>query len=196
MTEGAGGLSFRPARPCRVLPSKPTLRFGLGLMAEGGGGLGNLRAGPTGGLPDQRRQMSVATGKGLAMISPDEVKPNTLPPPVRIQEILVDGQTLELPTSAPWIGADLRFGDFGWTTSRPHHPAWRKAVCFLILLNQSAASNHPDGADLWDSTRESPPESGGGSVRARQHGKLKFPPFCMTIQHDNIPTHGGSLVEV
>jgi hypothetical protein len=50
--------------------------------------------------------MSVATGKGLAMISPDEVKPNTLPPPVRIQEVLGDGQTLELPTSASWIGAD------------------------------------------------------------------------------------------
>lgn len=58
---------------------------------------------------------------------------------------------------------------------------------------------------LWinqDGLRESsanlPPESRGAGVRvrARQHGKLEFPPLRVTIQADNISTHRGSPVEV
>jgi len=41
-----------------------------------------------------------ATGKGLAQVAPDEVRPNPLPPPVKIEELLVDGESRSLPAAA------------------------------------------------------------------------------------------------
>ena len=51
-----------------------------------------------------------ATSRGLAMVDPARTRTNTLPPPVRVEEVLVDGKPLDLPASA---GAALKIAPGG-----------------------------------------------------------------------------------
>jgi signal transduction histidine kinase len=73
------------------------------LVCDSSGGLATLEMSEQGQpagcrTPDGR--LWFATGRGLAMVIPDRVSPNLLPPPVKIEEVLVDGAPVELPASS------------------------------------------------------------------------------------------------
>lgn len=70
------------------------------LVCDSSGGLATLEMSEQGqpeGCRTSDGKLWFATGKGLAMVVPDEVSPNPLPPPVKIEEVLVDGEPLKLP---------------------------------------------------------------------------------------------------
>lgn len=70
------------------------------LVCDGSGGLATLEMSeqgqPAGCRTDDGR-LWFATGRGLAMVEPRDIRPNLLPPPVLIEEVLVDRLELALP---------------------------------------------------------------------------------------------------
>lgn len=69
------------------------------LVCDGSGGLATLEMSeqgqPAGCRTDDGR-LWFATGRGLAMVEPWDILSNSLPPPVIIEEVLVDGQGINL----------------------------------------------------------------------------------------------------
>jgi signal transduction histidine kinase/streptogramin lyase len=71
------------------------------LMADLSSGLATLEMSEQGqpaGCRTSDGRLWFATGKGLAMVVPSQVRENPLPPPVRIEEVLVDGAALAIST--------------------------------------------------------------------------------------------------
>ena len=80
------------------------------LVCDSSGGLATLEMSEQGqpaGCRTSDGRLWFATGRGLAMVEPDEVTPNLLPPPVKIEEVLVDGEALTLPLSSEQVSPFL-----------------------------------------------------------------------------------------
>ncbi|MEX1116627.1 MAG: two-component regulator propeller domain-containing protein [Akkermansiaceae bacterium] len=72
------------------------------LVCDASGGLATLEMSEQGqpaGCRTADGRLWFATGRGLAMVEPQEIFPNHLLPPVIIEEMLVDGKELPLPTA-------------------------------------------------------------------------------------------------
>ena len=80
------------------------------LLCDSYGGLATLEMSEQGqpaGCRTSDGRLWFATGRGLAMVMPKEVVSNPLPPPVKIEEVLVDGETLPLPPSSEEVSPYL-----------------------------------------------------------------------------------------
>ena len=76
------------------------------LVCDSSGGLATLEVSEQGqpaGCRTSDGRMWFATGRGLAMVVPTNVTVNPLPPPVFIEEALVDGEGQRLPASAEGV---------------------------------------------------------------------------------------------
>ena len=104
-----GGL-FRVARSELNRCADNELSSVSSLVCDSSGGLATLEMSEQGqpaGCRTSDGRLWFATGKGLAMIVPDEVSPNPLPPPVKIEEMLLDGEPLKLPLAPEEISSVL-----------------------------------------------------------------------------------------
>ena len=80
------------------------------LVCDNSGGLTTIEMSEQGqpaGCRTSDGRLWFATGKGLAMVEPDKVSPNPLPPPVKIEEVLMDGEPLPLPLAPEEISPFL-----------------------------------------------------------------------------------------
>ena len=104
-----GGL-FRVAKSELNRCADGELRSASCLVCDSSGGLATLEMSEQGqpaGCRTRDGRLWFATGKGLAMIVPDEVSPNPLPPPVKIEEMLLNGEPLKLPLAPEEITSVL-----------------------------------------------------------------------------------------
>lgn len=100
-----GGL-FRVARAELNRCADGELKSVNCLVCDSSGGLGTLEVSEQGqpaGCRTSDGRLWFATGRGLAMVVPTNVTVNPLPPPVFIEEVLVDGEPLRLPASADGV---------------------------------------------------------------------------------------------
>jgi len=80
------------------------------LVCDSSGGLATLEMSEQGqpaGCRTSDGRLWFATGRGLAMVVPEEVSPNPLPPPVKIEEVLVDGDSRALPLASEEVSPFL-----------------------------------------------------------------------------------------